>query len=575
MFHSHPIRHVCRSQWHRRQSRRCRLETLESRRLLSADSVASAVGVIDRSGEIAEWRLDKTYDGEIDLTRRYGLPSDQFVAGNWLQGDTDDMPAAVRPCPGGKFLCWYISYDPVTLEPEGSVTHDRSVLFGLQGDAVISGVWDQGGAYNVGVVRPNFHGSLAWFQLRGAEKNPTPQLFGISVGDPEWDDRPITGDWNNDGITNVGVVRRTESGHMQWLFDTMGDSWPDFAYYDDDPWGTIFGLWGDVPVVGDWNGDGVTNIGVARRVDTAEGPQWQWHLDTGGVPSLADIEPFLFGSADNQPIVVNRRQGDSPTVPLPEADFEVSPTAIDFGSVALGELAVESFRTTNTGFRLLHLSLVDLPDGFHVTPATAVLPPGHSVQFNVSMATDVIGVHGGALSFSTNVTEKPTLSVSLTGRVHFEPDDNGGENGEVIVRHDLLLGEVHEETISPGNQVHAYDFQAGANQQFYIRIVAAGLNDELELEMLDPEKARVGGVAKIDNQGMWRGAGGTHGPLRGILRVVPALAKEGSYRLRIEAEDKLKSVSYQLNVERINPPSGNQQQLLFAETKQAKFEQRT
>ena len=62
-------------------------------------------------------------------------------------------------------------------------------------------------------------------------------------------DTPITGDWNGDGITDIGVFRPSS---WQFIFNTAPVT------------RTTFGLSTDIPITGDWNGDGVTDIGVFR-----------------------------------------------------------------------------------------------------------------------------------------------------------------------------------------------------------------------------------------------------------------------------------------------------------------------
>ncbi|WP_449224078.1 MSCRAMM family protein [Aporhodopirellula rubra] len=77
-------------------------------------------------------------------------------------------------------------------------------------------------------------------------------------------DTPLAGDWNGDGIDQIGVFR---SG--QWMLDEDGDGrWTS----KDRP--KNFGMPGDEPIVGDFNGDGIDEIGVVRGD--------LWIIDTDG-----------------------------------------------------------------------------------------------------------------------------------------------------------------------------------------------------------------------------------------------------------------------------------------------------
>ncbi len=107
-------------------------------------------------------------------------------------------------------------------------------------------------------------------------------LFDIN-GNRQWDgktidarqtfgsngDLPVTGDWDCDDVTDIGVFRPSTG---QWLLDLNGnhrwDSSGDGLY--------PFGRSGDLPVTGDWNSDGITDIGVFRP-STGE-----WLLDLNG-----------------------------------------------------------------------------------------------------------------------------------------------------------------------------------------------------------------------------------------------------------------------------------------------------
>ncbi|MBW3597251.1 MAG: carboxypeptidase regulatory-like domain-containing protein, partial [Planctomycetes bacterium] len=67
-------------------------------------------------------------------------------------------------------------------------------------------------------------------------------------------ERAITGDWNGDGISTIGVFRDGE-----WTLDVDGDGVLTAADAT-----MRFGVAGDLPIVGDWNGDGVDDLGVFR-----------------------------------------------------------------------------------------------------------------------------------------------------------------------------------------------------------------------------------------------------------------------------------------------------------------------
>jgi len=99
-------------------------------------------------------------------------------------------------------------------------------------------------------------------------------------------DVPITGDWNGDGIRQIGTFR-----NGQWVLDIDGDG----RFTEADAQVT-FGQTGDKPVVGDFNGDGVDEIGVYRA--------GKWILDTNGNRHLdAQDRAFELGDAGDTPVV--------------------------------------------------------------------------------------------------------------------------------------------------------------------------------------------------------------------------------------------------------------------------------
>ncbi len=79
-------------------------------------------------------------------------------------------------------------------------------------------------------------------------------------------DLPVLGDWNGDGKTEYGIVR-----NGTWFLDYNGNyAWDGCGVDKCIAWGDP----GDTFIVGDWNGDGKTKIGVYRS--------GTWYLDYNG-----------------------------------------------------------------------------------------------------------------------------------------------------------------------------------------------------------------------------------------------------------------------------------------------------
>ena len=83
-------------------------------------------------------------------------------------------------------------------------------------------------------------------------------------------DLPAIGDWNGDGISDLGLFRQATG---TFLLDLNGNGTWDGPTIDR---ATQFGGSNDVPVIGDWNGDGRDEIGVHRPASRL------FHLDENG-----------------------------------------------------------------------------------------------------------------------------------------------------------------------------------------------------------------------------------------------------------------------------------------------------
>jgi hypothetical protein len=114
------------------------------------------------------------------------------------------------------------------------------------------------------------------WNLRSTDGSTTSFFYG-NPGDV-----PLMGDWDCDGIDTVGMFRPANG------FAYLRNS-NDFGFADID---FFFGVGGDIPLVGDWNQDGCDTLGVYR-----DGHVFLRNtLDTG----IADID-FYFGIPGDSP----------------------------------------------------------------------------------------------------------------------------------------------------------------------------------------------------------------------------------------------------------------------------------
>ena len=105
-------------------------------------------------------------------------------------------------------------------------------------------------------------------------------------------DLPVTGDWNGNGITEIGVFRDNHT----WNVDFNGNGVWDGPAGGDRIY--ITGKPGDIPVPGDWNGDNTTEMAVFRGDHT-------WYIDYNG-------NGVWDGPAGGDRIYITGKPGDIP-----------------------------------------------------------------------------------------------------------------------------------------------------------------------------------------------------------------------------------------------------------------------
>ncbi|MEE4380243.1 MAG: choice-of-anchor Q domain-containing protein [Candidatus Competibacteraceae bacterium] len=234
----------------------CDIGAFEFNALPSGDNIG-----VQRGGQ---WFLDRNGNGQwdgcnVDACYVFGTAGDRPVAGDW---DGDGF-ATIGMLRNGQ---WFLDNGNGAWDGCGNFpTQDVCISFGGAGDQPVAGDWDNDGITEIGVFRNGQwfldNGNGAW---DGCGAFPT-QDRCLSFGNPG--DQPIAGDWDNDGVTEIGVRRGSN-----WFLDN-GNGVLDScgAAPNQDVCISGFGIAIDQPIAGDWNGDGFAGIGVKRNSD--------WYLD--------------------------------------------------------------------------------------------------------------------------------------------------------------------------------------------------------------------------------------------------------------------------------------------------------
>ena len=164
-----------------------------------------------------------------------------------------------------------------------------------------SHTFTQGGAYTVALNVTNAAGTDTLTQTNyiivngdkiGVFRNASGTWYldynNIGVADKTFQfgktgDIPTVGDWNGDRTSDAGVFRPSNG---DWYLNYYKDSISHKAFH--------FGTTGDIPAVGDWDGDNATDIGVFRP------SVGNWYLETTktGVVNKS----FQFGKSGDIPV---------------------------------------------------------------------------------------------------------------------------------------------------------------------------------------------------------------------------------------------------------------------------------
>jgi hypothetical protein len=169
-----------------------------------------------------------------------------------------------------------------------SGTADYILIYGFPTDVPLVGDWNGDQLDTVGFYRP----STAFFTL---SDQPVAAVNGLptttyNFGYGSRGDLPVAGDWNGDGRDSVGVYRA--SLRMFYLRNTLNGGFANVSIM------VPFAQAGDIPIVGDWNGDNLDTPGLYRP-STA-----QFLLTNRATAGTATIDfLFTFGEVNFKPIV--------------------------------------------------------------------------------------------------------------------------------------------------------------------------------------------------------------------------------------------------------------------------------
>ena len=276
----------------------------------SNQQAATRIGIFRPS--TGQWFLDRNGNGILDdctidiCVPRYGQEGMLPVVGDWVVKGKSNI-GTFDPTTGA----WHLDHGSFTWDTCETDSATCISSFGQTGDLPVVKESKNSDQVTIGIYRPqsstNTDGGRGtkqrftnkpsrWEFDANGDANlgscTTDSCFDFGVSG----DLPVVGDWNGAGADKIGVFRPSLG---QWFLDLNGN-----GKWDGSPSDTIlgpFGSLGDLPVVGDWDGTGKAKIGVFRP-DTG---QWFFDLNGNGKLDNCTVDTCLgpFGQPGDLPAV--------------------------------------------------------------------------------------------------------------------------------------------------------------------------------------------------------------------------------------------------------------------------------
>jgi len=229
----------------------------------------------------------------------FGLDTDLPIMGDWLGIGHLQMGAFYEGM-------WFMDSNDNHQWDSG----DQMIAWGLPGDIPVVGDWDHTNSLRIGVYR--VVGGLGWWYVNlhtctdsygcnwGGVSGTAPENLGTDVTNGDYEvfqwglpgDVPIVGDWDGTGVLRPGVYRPSLGQWIVNLSKQPGCNDYSCAFANGDALTYTYDPLGGQPVVGIWNAGGTLSTGQFLGGQAGVGPQGQWSVQAAG-----GAQAYSFGLA--------------------------------------------------------------------------------------------------------------------------------------------------------------------------------------------------------------------------------------------------------------------------------------
>jgi hypothetical protein len=241
---------------------------------------------LHRGGETVNTGLALDTDASRETSQAgsgiHFVVSEEAQGGTVLNGDADIADSVVHS------LASFTAHDVGLVDPSTGLwrLRDRdtaqvtSFFYGNPGDAPFTGDWDCDGVATPGLYRQS--DGFAYLRNSNTQGIADIRFF---FGNPS--DIPLAGDFNGDGCDTLSLYR--PETQQFFIINALGQNDGGLGAAE---FSFLFGNPGDKPVVGDWDGDGIDEVGLHR--ESTGFFYWRDTLTTG----IADGEIFFGDPGD-------------------------------------------------------------------------------------------------------------------------------------------------------------------------------------------------------------------------------------------------------------------------------------